>query len=70
MEMVTKTISIESLVGHVFGLDVVQQGVWEVALAVDVLFTLLTTSEVRVQVSNLICPEIHGVIGANLMLKL
>ena len=69
-EMVTKTISVESLVVHVFGLDVVQQGIWEVALAVDVFLTLLATSKVRVQVSNFVCSEIHGIIGANLMLKL
>ena len=47
-EMVAKTISVESFVGHVFGLDVVQQGIREMTLAVDVFLTLLATSKVRV----------------------
>ena len=68
--MVAKSLSVESFVSHIFSLDVVQQGIWEVALAVDVFLTLLATSKVRVQVSYFVCSEIHCIIRAYLMLKL
>lgn len=65
-----QTVSIEVLVIHILLRIVVKKRVREVPFAVNVFLTLLAVCQAGIQVKYLISSEVHGIVGADVVLKL
>ena len=65
-----ETVSIEVLVSHILFRIVVKKRVREVPFAVNVFLALLAVCQAGIQVEYLIGSEVHGLVRADVVLKL
>ena len=69
-KVLLQTVSIEVFVSHILFCIVVKKRVREVSFAINVFLALLAVCQAGIQVEYLISSEVHGIVGADVVLKL